>query len=114
MNCFVYLMASGYRATLYVGVTSNLIQRTFQHKTHVFSGFTSERSVDRLVWFEGTSSIEAAIQREKEIKHWKREWKMQLVERENPRWRDLYGDILGMPHKVAQGVTPGLTGGRWR
>ncbi|HUR90220.1 MAG TPA: GIY-YIG nuclease family protein [Ramlibacter sp.] len=96
MNCFVYIMATGWRGTLYVGVTSNLIQRAYQHKEHVFSGFTSKYEVHRLVWFEGTPSIEAAIRREKQIKGWRREWKIELVETMNPKWTDLYEQILGM------------------
>ena len=95
MDCFVYLMASGYRGTLYVGVTSNLVQRVYQHKNHVFGGFTATYDLDRLVWFEGTPSIEAAIRKEKQMKGWRREWKIELVEKENPNWRDLYGDLLG-------------------
>jgi len=91
---FVYLMAGSYRGTLYVGVTSNLVRRVFQHKTHVFGGFTERYDIDRLVWFEGTPSIEAAIHREKQIKRWRREWKFELVEKENPNWRDLYGKLL--------------------
>jgi len=94
MNCFVYLMASAYRGTLYIGVTSNLIQRVFQHKTRVFEGFTAEHGIDRLVWFDGTNSIEAAIVREKQMKEWKRAWKIRLVEESNPNWRDLYPDLL--------------------
>jgi putative endonuclease len=95
MDCFVYLMATGYRGTLYVGVTSNLIQRAHQHREHVFSGFTAKYGVSSLVWFEGTPSIEAAIRREKQIKGWKREWKIELVETVNPKWRDLYPQLLG-------------------
>jgi putative endonuclease len=95
MDCFAYIMAGSYRGTLYVGVTSNIIQRVHQHKQHVFDGFTARHAIDRLVWFEGTPSIEAAIEREKQIKNWKRAWKIELVEAVNPRWRDLYSDLLG-------------------
>ncbi len=94
MNCFVYLMASGRNGTLYIGVTSNLIQRVYQHKAGTFEGFTSHYDVKSLVWFEGTSSIEAAIAREKQIKNWKREWKIALIERANAQWSDLYETIL--------------------
>jgi putative endonuclease len=96
MNCFVYIMASAYRGTLYIGVTSNLIQRVHQHKEHTFGGFTAEYEIDRLVWFEGTPSIEEAIKREKQMKKWNRDWKIELVEKTNPKWRDLYPDILGL------------------
>ena len=95
MNCFVYLMASGKNGTLYVGVTSNLIQRVHQHKTGTFTGFTDQYDVHDLVWYESTPSIEAAILREKQLKNWKREWKIALIEGSNPRWEDLYDAILG-------------------
>jgi putative endonuclease len=95
MNCFVYMMASAWRGTLYIGVTSNLIQRVFQHKTHVFEGFTTQYGIGRLAWSESTPSIEAAITREKQMKEWKRAWKIRLIEETNPTWRDLYFDLLG-------------------
>jgi putative endonuclease len=96
MNCFVYIMASAYRGTLYIGVTSNLVQRVFQHKEHTFGGFTQQYSLDRLVWFAATADIEEAIKCEKQMKHWRREWKIAMVEKSNPKWRDLYPDILGI------------------
>ncbi|HUR88254.1 MAG TPA: GIY-YIG nuclease family protein [Ramlibacter sp.] len=95
MNCFVYIMASERNGTLYLGVTSDLAKRVWQHKNHELPGFTKRYSVSRLVWFEGTPSIEAAIAREKQLKNWKREWKIALVEKVNPYWRDLYDDVLG-------------------
>ena len=94
MNCFVYLMASGKNGTLYLGVTSNLIQRVHQHKTGTFEGFTHRYAVHSLVWFDSTPSIEAAIGREKQMKNWKREWKVALIEKGNPEWLDLYETIL--------------------
>ncbi|MDF2467052.1 MAG: nuclease superfamily protein [Ramlibacter sp.] len=94
MNCFVYLMASAKNGTLYLGVTSNLIQRVYQHKTGAFEGFTSRYAVHSLVWFDSTPSIEGAIQREKQMKNWKREWKVALIEKANPDWLDLYETIL--------------------
>jgi putative endonuclease len=94
MNCFVYLMASAKNGTLYLGVTSNLIQRVHQHKTGAFEGFTSRYAVHSLVWFDSTPSIEGAIQREKQMKNWKREWKVALIEKANPDWLDLYETIL--------------------
>jgi putative endonuclease len=94
MNCFVYLMASAKNGTLYLGVTSNLIQRVYQHKTGAFEGFTSRYAVHSLVWFDATPSIEGAIQREKQMKNWKREWKVALIEKTNPDWLDLYETIL--------------------
>jgi putative endonuclease len=108
MDCFVYIMASGHRGTLYIGVTSDLVQRVWQHKEHTFGGFTEQYAIDRLVWFAGTPDIEEAIKCEKQMKKWLREWKIELVERSNPKWRDLYPDILGAA------VTPALSRGRGR
>jgi putative endonuclease len=90
---YVYLLASKPYGTLYVGVTSDLAGRVSQHKSKTVSGFTARYSVDRLVWFESHDSVEAAIQREKRIKGWKRDWKINLIERDNPRWIDLYQNI---------------------
>ena len=96
MDCHVYLMASRRNGTLYLGVTSDLVKRVWQHKNGAFEGFTSQYGVHHLVWYEGTTSIIAAIQREKQMKNWKREWKIALIERANPYWIDLYEDILGV------------------
>lgn len=79
---------------LYVGVTSHLVKRIYQHREGLVDGFTNTYGVKTLVWFEGTGSIEAAIQREKQLKNWKREWKVALIEKSNPQWRDLYPDLL--------------------
>jgi putative endonuclease len=94
MNYFVYLLASGRNGTLYVGVTSDLVKRVFQHKNDLADGFTKKYAVHNLVWFESTPSIEEAIRKEKQIKDWKRAWKIELIEKANPQWRDLYADIL--------------------
>ena len=94
MDYFVYLMASGKNGTLYVGVTNNLIRRVFEHRNGAVEGFTDRYRVHQLVWFESTPSIEAAIQKEKQIKNWKREWKIALIEKENAEWRDLYDALL--------------------
>ncbi len=90
---FVYLLASDVRGTLYVGVTSGLVKRIWEHKTKAVPGFTARYGVDRLVWFEGHDNAEAAIIREKQIKEWKRDWKMNLIERDNPHWIDLYPSL---------------------
>ena len=90
----VYLLASRPRGTLYVGVTSDLIKRVWQHKQHVVDGFTSRYGVTTLVWFERHETMDSAIQREKAIKRWRRVWKIELVEGVNPGWRDLYPDLL--------------------
>jgi len=91
---YVYLLASGRNGTLYVGVTSDLVKRVFEHKNDLTEGFTKRYAIHDLVWVESTSSIDEAIRKEKEIKAWKRAWKIALIEKENPRWRDLYPDIL--------------------
>jgi len=90
----VYLLASKRNGTLYVGVTSNLPQRVWQHKNDLAEGFTKHYGVHTLVWYEAHETMESAILREKTIKEWKRRWKLELVEAMNPEWRDLYEDIL--------------------
>jgi putative endonuclease len=90
----VYLLASRRNGTLYVGVSSNLVQRIWQHKNDLAEGFTKEHGVHTLVWFEQHVSMMSAIAREKTIKGWLRAWKLALIEAENPQWRDLYDDIV--------------------
>jgi len=87
---FVYLLASNVRGTLYVGVTSDLLKRVWEHKNKAVPGFTARYGVDRLMWYETHATAEAAIRREKQIKEWKRDWKINLIERDNPHWIDLY------------------------
>lgn len=86
----VYMMASGKHGTLYVGVTSKLIQRVYDHREGLMPGFTLTYGCKRLVWYEPFLSMSSAIQREKTIKHWVRDWKINLIERDNPNWDDLY------------------------
>ncbi len=93
----VYILASKRQGTLYIGVTSHLIQRIFQHREHAVKGFTSEYDVDRLVYFELHGSMEAAIQREKQLKKWNRAWKIRLIEEGNPEWRNLWERFWGVP-----------------
>jgi len=90
----VYLLASRRNGTLYVGVTSDLVKRVGQHKERLIEGFTKRYDVHMLVWYEPHESMESAIRREKAIKEWKRQWKLALIEKENPMWRDLYEDLL--------------------
>ena len=92
---YVYMLASRRNGTLYIGVTSNLVQRVWQHREGVADGFTKEHGVGRLVWFEQHVDVEAAIRREKQLKKWNREWKVRLVESANPYWNDLYESIAG-------------------
>ena len=90
----VYILASGERGTLYVGVTSDLVKRVYEHKSRALPGFTFTCGVSRLVWFESHDTMRSAITREKQIKDWHRSWKLRLIEHSNPRWVDLYTDIL--------------------
>jgi putative endonuclease len=90
----VYLLASGRNGTLYVGVTSNLVSRVWVHKQEQIDGFTKRYGVHTLVWYEVHESMDSAIQREKAIKEWKRRWKLDLIEKANPQWRDLYEELL--------------------
>ncbi len=90
----VYMLASKPNGTLYIGVTSNLPQRVWQHKSDLVEGFTRRYGVHTLVWYEVHETMETAILREKTIKEWKRQWKRELIEATNPEWRDLYEKIL--------------------
>ena len=90
----VYLLASKRNGTLYVGVTSDLIKRVWEHKNDLVEGFTKRYGVHRLVWYEIHNSMESAIKREKSIKGWKRAWKLELIESGNPDWEDLYYTII--------------------
>jgi putative endonuclease len=85
----VYILASGKNGTLYTGVTSNLFNRLYQHRNGVTQGFAAEHGALRLVYFEMHATMEAAIKREKQLKKWRREWKLNLIERHNPHWVDL-------------------------
>ncbi|HTJ64459.1 MAG TPA: GIY-YIG nuclease family protein [Alphaproteobacteria bacterium] len=91
----VYLLSSGRNGTIYIGMTSNLPGRIWQHKNKVFPGFTARHDCDRLVYFEMFDDAEAAIQRERRLKEWRRAWKVALIEELNPRWEDLYPGIAG-------------------
>jgi putative endonuclease len=91
---FVYIMASKKNGTLYIGVTSDLARRVWQHKNNAHDGFTKKYGVHRLVWYEVHREVTDAIQREKQMKKWCRQWKINLIEQENPDWRDLYDELL--------------------
>ena len=86
---YVYMLASKPYGTLYIGTTSDLVRRIWEHRNNVAPGFTKRYGVDRPVWFEAHQSRDAALQSEKQIKEWKRDWKINLIERENRHWRDL-------------------------
>ena len=95
MPYYVYILASGRNGTLYIGVTNDLVRRVHEHKTKAVDGFTKKYGVDRLVYFEVFDYGQAAIQRERTMKHWRRDWKIGLIERDNPEWRDLYDSVAG-------------------
>ena len=94
MRYYVYILASEKNGTLYIGVTGNLIQRVFQHKECQIDGFTKQYGINKLVWYEGVDNIMSAITREKQMKKWKREWKMKLIEQDNPSWTDLIDSLF--------------------
>lgn len=91
----VYMLASERNGTLYIGVTSDLIQRVWQHKEGLAEGFTKKYGVKMLVWYEQHETMESAISKEKAMKKWLREWKLKTVEQTNPDWRDLWSEITG-------------------
>jgi putative endonuclease len=90
----VYILANKRNGTLYTGVTSNLPKRIWEHKNNVVEGFTNQYGVHILVWYEVHETMDSAILREKRIKKWNREWKIRMIEKDNPHWRDLYPDLL--------------------
>jgi putative endonuclease len=94
MVFWVYILASQPGGTLYVGVTNDLVRRIFEHREGLVRGFTKRYGVKMLVYFEQHETAIAAIQREKNIKHWSREWKIDLIVSKNPDWRDLYDEIV--------------------
>ena len=90
---YVYILASKRNGTLYAGITSDLVKRVWEHKQNITKGFTNKYNVKTLVYFEVHHNPESAIIREKQIKKWKRDWKLKLIERSNPMWKDLYETI---------------------
>jgi len=93
-NFYVYILANEKNGTLYVGVTSDLIKRIYEHKNNIVKGFTARYKVYNLVYYEECGDIYEAIQREKQIKKWYRKWKIELIEKFNPEWEDLYYKLL--------------------
>jgi len=90
----VYILASKRNGTLYLGVTSDLVKRVWEHKNNMVGGFTKQYGVHQLVWYELHGNMKSAIEREKRLKEWKRVWKLQLIESVNPEWHDLYNTIV--------------------
>ncbi|MBZ0157202.1 MAG: GIY-YIG nuclease family protein [Alphaproteobacteria bacterium] len=87
---YVYILCNKRNGTLYTGVTSDLMKRIYEHRNNLVDGFTKEYAVHRPVWYEMHESADAAIAREKQIKRWRRDWKLHLIEKSNPQWNDLY------------------------
>jgi putative endonuclease len=90
---YVYILASKRNGTLYIGISSNLLDRVYKHKKGVYDGFTKKYKVNKLVYYEVYADVREAINREKQLKNWKREWKIELIEKDNPTWRDLFNDL---------------------
>ena len=96
MSYYVYILASATNYTVYIGVTSDLVRRVYEHRNHLDpDSFTSQYDVHKLVYFEQTSDVKAALEREKQLKGWRRSKKNALIETMNPEWKDLYPDLLG-------------------
>ena len=91
---YVYILASKKNGTLYIGVTNNLLKRVYEYKSNLVGGFTQKYNVHNLVYYEEHNDIGKAITREKQMKKWKRQWKIELIEQFNPQWRDLYCDMV--------------------
>jgi putative endonuclease len=91
---YVYLLASKRNGTLYIGVTNDLVRRVYEHKNDIVEGFTKKYGIHLLVYYEQYDNVESAIQRERQMKKWNRQWKIRRIERQNPDWRDLYDDIV--------------------
>ncbi len=109
-NYYVYIMASQRNGTLYIGVTKDLERRVAQHKEGTFEGFTKQYDVNRLVYFEFFSDINAAITREKQLKKWNRQWKINLIEKKNPEWVDLSTNNYQFPYFETNPVMPANAG----
>ena len=102
-NFYIYILASRRNGTLYVGVTSDLIKRVWEHKNKLSAGFTEQYGVNRLVYYEYHPDAESAIRREKRLKKYNRKWKTDLIEKINPTWKDLYKALVsGLPDQVGQ------------
>ena len=91
---YVYILCNKRNGTLYTGVTSDLVKRIYEHKNNMVDGFTKTYDVHNLVWYENHMTAESAITREKQIKKWNRKWKLELIEKHNPEWKDLYKSLL--------------------
>ncbi len=102
---YVYILASQKNGTLYIGVTNDLVRRVFKHKKNLVAGSTHKYNVHFLVYYEQCNDIESAIIREKQLKKWNRNWKLELIEKENPQWKDLYEDLINAGFPIRSGMT---------
>lgn len=93
MSYYTYILFNLRNGTLYIGVTNHLVKRVYEHKQHIFKGFTDKYDIDKLAYYEIHDDINEAIKREKQLKAWKRSWKLELIESHNPDWKDLYDEI---------------------
>jgi putative endonuclease len=91
---YIYILSNQKNGTLYIGVTSNLIRRIREHKERKVEGFTKKYNIDKLIYYEVYGEVGMALYREKQLKKWKREWKLELIEKENPSWNDLSGSLI--------------------
>ncbi len=94
MQCYVYILASEHRGKLYIGVSSNLIKRVYEHKEGFVEAYSKSHNIKDLVYYETTENVESAIAREKQLKKWNRDWKIRLIEKNNPEWEDLYYKLI--------------------
>ena len=100
---YVYILSSKRNGTLYIGVTSDLIKRAWEHKNKLAEGFTEKYGIDKLVYYEQFQDAESALRREKRLKKYNRKWKIDLIEKSNPDWKDLYEELIsGLPDQVGQ------------
>jgi len=102
MQPCVYILTNQRNGTLYIGVTSDLTKRIWQHKNEVADGFTKKYKLHTLVWYEPHETMESAIAREKALKHWHRIWKIRIIEQINPDWLDLYNEVTGLDSGLRQ------------
>ena len=91
---YIYILASKKNGTLYIGITSNLIKRAYKHRQGLVNGFTKKYNVYKLVYYETLENVSDAIKREKQLKKWKRQWKIELIKKRNPEWKDLYYEVI--------------------
>ena len=94
MPYYVYILANKRNGTVYIGVTNDLVKRVYEHKQKLVDGFTKKYGVGILVYYESTENIDSAIQQEKQLKKWNRDWKLSLIEKDNPKWEDLYSKLI--------------------